>query len=312
MAEPIKWDSKIILLKPETIPGTDAAPTGATNAMLMKEVEFRPMEGQDVSRNLEKPWQGADETFPTGLYASLTGTIEAVGSGTAGTAPAWSPALRMCGVAETVTAGSKVEYTPVTDGQESASIHFWIGPTRHILLFAKATAVGTFTAQGIPGIRFTFTGLFVTPADQARPAPVLTAFQVPQVATNANSPGFKIGAQAFVCREFSFDLGCTVEPRLAMGRESVLITGKKESISAQVEALPLATFNPFALAINRTRSTIEFTHGTVAGKIFKFEAPVATMDRLTGYANQQNVTEWPLKLTPLPVAGNDQWKITLT
>lgn len=313
----IRWESKIILAKIEETYATDSSPAGAANAMLMKNVELSPMEGQDVSRELEQAFLGAQEELPTGLYVVLTGAVELVGSGETGVAPAWGPLLRACGVAETVTPDDEpgdgiVEYEPVTDGHESCTIHFWIGTTRHVMLGTRGTAVITVNAQGIPEIRFTLTGLFSTPSNQSRPTVDLSAFMTPQVATKTNTPTFTIDSINFVASEISFDLGGSVEPRLLIGREEILIVRRQELISARVEAVALGTFDPFSLAIARTRKAVVLEHGTTAGKRFALEAPTCALRRLTGFQNSQNVLEWPLQLTPLPDAGDDQWKITLS
>lgn len=112
MPDPIKWKSKIILSKiePANAYGADAGPTGAANAMLLTDVSFSPMEGEDVSRNIELPWQGAQEELGTAFRAVLTGSFELVGSGTPGVPPAWGPLLRSCGAAEVVTPDTSVEY----------------------------------------------------------------------------------------------------------------------------------------------------------------------------------------------------------
>lgn len=168
---PIFWKSKIIMIKLETTEGTDAAPTGALNAFLMKDVQFQPMEGQDASRNLERPFMGAQEEYPTGVYSVLTGTIELVGSGDTGVAPGWGPALRICGVAEVVEPDAvpgdesgTVEYTPISNGFESASAHFYIGTTRHVMLGGKATGQITMNAQGFPEARVCLIEVYAYPA----------------------------------------------------------------------------------------------------------------------------------------------------
>lgn len=315
MPDPIKWKSKIVLVKAETPTyGVDSTPTGAANAVLLTDVELQPMEGEDVSRNLELPYLGSQEEIPTALRSTLTGSFELVGSGTAGTAPIWSPLIRAMGVAEVLTANTKVEYSPVSDGHESFTIYFWIGPTRHVFVGSRGTGTMTMTAQGIPVIRGTWTGLFSVPADTARPGAVdLSAAQAPQVASMANTPVFTIGAQPFVLRSFEFNLGNDVQPRLLVGAERIVIVDKAETMTATVEALPLATYNPFSVSTTATRKAIVLQHGTVAGGRVRIEAGQAQQKRLTGYSNAQNVLEWPLGFTPLPTsAGNDQWKITLT
>ncbi|MEE8612277.1 MAG: hypothetical protein V3V60_15975 [Sphingomonas aquatilis] len=310
--DPIRWKSKITLVKPETAYGEDAAPTGALNAVLLTDVQFQPMEGEDVSRNLEQPWMGAQETLPAGLRAVLTGTFELVGSGTAGTAPAWGPMLRACGVAQVLTANTSVEYTPVSDGHESVSIHFYIGPSRHILLGARGTGVITVNAQGIPVCRVTLTGLWTQPADNARPNVDLSSFQKPQVASKANTPLFTIGGAGFVMRNFELNLGCDVQPRMLVGAERIVIVDRAETLTTTVEAVPYATYNPFVIARDGTRQAIVLQHGTIVGRKVEVSAGACTQRRPGGIENAQGAVEWGLAFDPLPTTGNDQWKIKLT
>ena len=53
-------------------------------------------------------------------------------------------------------------------------------------------------------------------------------------------------------------------------------------------------------------------HGTTAGKIVTITAPAAQMQRPQGVTEAQKIIEWPLRLKPLPTAGNDQFTLTLT
>lgn len=318
MADPIKWKSKIILVKPEPLNayGVDPVPTGPLNAMLMTNVQWQPMEGQEVSRNLEMPYQGAQESIPVGIYSVLTGDFELVGSGTVGTAPAWSPLLRACGVAEVLTANSKVEYSPVTDNQESVAVYFTIGVNRYVMLGARGTATLTINAAGIPVCRVTLTGLFTIPAVAARPTPDLSKWQKPQAASKATTPVYTIDSIPFVGRDFSLNLGCDVQARMLIGMERILIVDRAESISMTVEAVPMTTYNPVSRAGSPTadapRVPIEVTHGTIEGKIVNIKAGTATQGRFGGSQENQGIEEWPLSFKPLPTVGNDQWKITLT
>jgi hypothetical protein len=100
---PIKWKSKILLAEIEVTYGTDPAPTGADNGILATNVVLQPMEGQDISRELELPWLAAQATIPAGLNMRMTFRVELVPSGTAGTAPKWGPLLRACAVAQTIS-----------------------------------------------------------------------------------------------------------------------------------------------------------------------------------------------------------------
>jgi len=306
----LKWKSKALLIKIETTYGVDAVPTAGANAILALNVSLNPMEGDDVARDIEKPFFGANPTIPVNVRAQLSFDVELVGSGTAGAAPAFGPLLRMCAAAEVVTAGSKVEYTPITDNIESGSIYFYIDTVRHVLLGSAGTAVLKTNAQGIPVVSFTLTGLFSVPSDQAKVTPVLSAFQKPVVVSKANTPTFTIGGTPFVMREFSLDFGNDVQPRMLVGQEAILVVDRSEKVMAKVEAVSMATYNPFALALAQTTQAIQLIHGTVAGKKVQVDVASAQLQRPTGYENQQGIAEWPLSFVPLPTAGNDQWKLT--
>ncbi|MFV0642918.1 MAG: phage tail tube protein [Sphingomonadaceae bacterium] len=306
------WKSKTLLAKIEGVYGSDSGPSAAANAILATNVQLRPMEGEDVQRNVEKPYFGASPSIPVGLHSVLTFDIELAGSGAAGTAPGWGPILRMCAIAETVTAATSVEYTPITDDPESGTIYMAIDSIRHVMLGTRGTASFSLNAQGIPTASITLTGLFTLPTTEAKIAPDLSAFQAPLVATKVNTPLFTIGGQAMRLRDFQFDLGNDVQRRFLQNYEGIHIVDRAESLKLQVEAVALATYNPFSAAILQASQVIAFEHGNAAGSKIRFDFPMARQQRLTGYENQQNIVEWPLNFVPLPDAGNDQWTITLT
>lgn len=304
--------NKVLLVKIESTYGQDANPSGAANAVLATDITVTPMEGSDVSRDLELPYFGAQATIPTELHARISFSIELAPSGAAGTPPAWGPILRGCGVAEVIDVGTSVTYNPVTDAHESVTIYLYIGETLYALKGARGTAKFNVTAQAQPKIEFEFTGLFVKPAESARPAADQTAFQKPEVATSARTPVFTIGGTPLIMRTAMLDLANSVEGRFLIGSEKILITDREDLLETTVEAVPLTTIDPFDLAQNQTQVAVQLVHGTVAGKIATLDVPAAQMQRPQGLSYAQNIKEWPLRLIPLPVTGNDQWTLTLT
>lgn len=140
MPAPMKWRTKILLAKIESTYGVDSVPTAALNAILATEVVYTPMEGSDVSRDLEHPYLGAQGTIPAELQAKLSFKVELAPSGTPGVAPAWGPLLRGCAMAQTIVASTSVRYNPITDTHESLTIHFWIDTTRYVMLGARGNA----------------------------------------------------------------------------------------------------------------------------------------------------------------------------
>lgn len=312
MAAAKKWRKKIFFFKIETTYGVDAVPTGVLNAILATDVKFQPMEGTDVNRDLDLPYLGGQGTIPNELHAKFSFKVELAPSGTAGTAPAWGPLLRACACAEVISPGVSVAYNPITDAHESGTLKLEIDGILFQALGVRGTAKFSINAQGIPYIEFEMTGLFAQPSDATLATPTLTGFKKPQIVSSTFTPTFTINAVAMVMRTFSLDLKCKVENRFLVGKEEVLITQREDMIMAQVETLPLATFNAFALAAAQTAVAVNLVHGTGAGKIATLAVPAAQMQRPSGMESAQDILETPLSMMALPVAGNDQWTLTLT
>lgn len=314
MLAPKKWKEKVLLAKIETTYGTDAAPTGAANAILATNVRLSPMEGQDVSRELELPYLGAQGTIPTGLHRKLSFNVEATPSGTAGTAPAWGVLMRACAVAEVIDAGVSVMYNPVTDDHESITLYLNIDGTLFKLTGSRGNCTFRVNAQGIVYLEFEFTGLYSQATETPAVVPDLAA-QIaarPKVASSTNTPAFSIGGVDLVMTAFALNFGNAAEAMFEVGAEGIEITDKSETIETSVRAVPLTTLDPFALAEAMTLQEVILTHGTTAGSILTLNAPAAQVQRTQSLENAQNIARWPLRLVPLPTAGNDQWTFTLT
>ncbi|MCA0849695.1 phage tail tube protein [Salipiger thiooxidans] len=303
---------KVLLARIESVYGTDAAPSGAANAILASEISIRPMEGSDLDRGHDTPYLGANATIPVDVHAVISFRVELAGSGTAGTAPAWGPVLRACGVAETVTALTDVVYNPISGSFESATIYLNIDGTLYALLGARGDCNLTVNASGIPQLEFTMTGLWVKPVATALPSPDYSAFLKPLAGTKANTPTFTIDGDPYVLRNFQLGFGNDVQGRFLIGEEEIVIVDRSDMIEMQIKAVPLATLDPFALARDQTTVPVQLVHGTAAGNIATLDVPEALMQRPTGITEAQGIKEWPLRMVPLPGAGNDQWTLTLT
>jgi len=297
----------------ETVYGT-APVLAAADAILATKIRIMPMEGQDLSRDLERPHMGAQATIPVDLHAKMSFTVEILPSGTAGTAPVIGKLLRALGCAETIVAATSVTYNPVSRNHESVAVHLWIGDTRFALIGARGTGTLRVNASGIPVLEVELTGLWTQPSQAARIEPDLDDQLEADVlaATTTNTPVFTVNAVGLVMRSLSLTLGNQVEPRFLIGADRVMITGRQELVETTVEAVPLGTLNPFALALARTKVPIALTHGTAAGKTVSLSVPAAQVQRLQSIEEQQGIAEWPLRLVPQPVARNDQWTLAFT
>lgn len=306
MALPVRryYRKLAIRAKIETVYGTDAAPTGADNAMLMSEVTVTPLEGDVVERDNIRPFFGSEGFVLAGTYARIEGSIELAGSGFPGVAPAYGPLLRACSMAETLTEATKVEYRPITDGAEAASLYADLDGVKHALLGTRGSLSVSLVPKQIPKLKFSLTGLLGPIADVALPTVDLSGFKKSLVCSNANTT-FSLHGLAAVMESFNIDLGNQVEPRMLVGAESIEIVDRKMSGTAVIEAVPLATKNWYAIAQAGTTGALLAKHGTVAGNIAEIDAPAVQIGR-PAYGKSQGILNTSLPLTFVAVAGGDE------
>lgn len=309
----------VLLAKLETIYGTDAIPTGIANAMQINNVSY-DLVYDSVERQIMRPHFGAQQSLHNTRFGKLTFDVELAPSGVAGTAPAWGALVRACAMAETITAATRVEYSPVTDGQESASLYFYLDGAYHKLLGAMGTFELSMNEGEIPMLKFEITGVDAGTLEGALPAVTLTAWKTPQLVSADNSAGLKFGCTLaagvltggtqFPSRGLSITLGNDVKPRRMLSRQSVDIVERKTTGSCQMEltaAQEVALINDINA---QTLSTMSFEHGSAAGsKVLVFAPSVQRM--APKRVDQDGIAQMSVDLTLLPSAANDELRLVL-
>ncbi len=299
-----------LLAKVETTYGEDILPTGAENAILATNATITPLAGEEVSRELLLPHLGTQGVILVGTYVQLEFDVEVAGSGVPGTAPAYGPLLRACGLAEIIEADTKVDYLPVSDDFEADTIYYNSDGVRHVVIGVRGNVSFGFTPKQIPRFRFTLTGLLGTITDVPLPAVSFAKFRKPLPVSKANTKMTLFGLEA-ITESVTFDLGNTVEPRFLIGHESIEITGRSASGQVVVEATSLQIKNWFDLAQTRERGEMLVTHGTVAGNIVEASSSGVEIGRPTE-GQTQGIRNYTLPTVYCPSdAGDDELKITI-
>lgn len=300
-----------ILAKIESTYGTDPTPSGGANAVLVSDLTITPMDMNTVSRDLIRPYFGNSEDLPTQVFAKVEFSCEVAGSGTAGTAPAWGPLLRACAFAETITAGTKVEYKPVSDAIESVTLYANADGVLHKLTGARGTVSFELGNNKRPVMKFAFTGIFNAVADAAAPSVTLTGWKKPLPVTRANTPVFTVQGYAARMEDFTLDVANQVESRsLVGGTDEVLITDRKPAGKIQIEAVKVADKDWWTSILAVTTGALAFEHGVVAGNIVDFDLPAVQLIK-PSYSDSQGVLMLSADLRVVPGAsGNDEMVIT--
>lgn len=308
-----------ILAKIETTYGVDAVPTGAANALLISDASF-DINYNNVDRNLIKGFMGADAQLAGTRFAQLSFSVEISGSGAAGTAPAWGPLLRACAMAEVVTAGSRVEYLPVSTGLQSLTIYYHDDGVLHKALGCMGTVQLSMGEGERPLFKFTFTGLDGGAAVVSNPGLTLTAWKAPLVISDVNTGDIKLGSTysagaisggtTYVSRGLNLDLGNEVKQIAMLGGQSVDITNRAASGSMQLELAAADEVSFFSDVNANALTSLSFEHGTAAGAKVIFHVP--SVQRVNPkHADYEGRVQLSYDLRLIPVAGNDELRIVV-
>ena len=308
----------VILAKIESAYGSDPTPTGAANALQVSNVSITPLNAQNVDRELVRGYFGASEQLVGSAYVEVAFDVEIQSSGTAGTAPAFGPLLRACGLAETVTAATRVEYNPITDDMESVTIYYYSDGALHKLLGARGSFDMAMGVSERPVFSFRFLALNggVTAATNA--TPTLTAWKTPAVITDTNTldvtfggsyaTGAVTGGTAYTSRGLSISSGNDVQFVPLVGAETVEIVGRTMvgKVSLDLTAAAEVTFMSTVLA--NTTQTVSMQHGLSAGYISLVYAPAVQLINPT----KEDVSGLMLcgyDMRLVPSAGNDELQL---
>ncbi|MCQ8183700.1 hypothetical protein NP603_21515 [Methylomonas sp. SURF-1] len=98
-------NKRVLIAKLETVYAADASPIGA-DAILLRNLNVMPLEGDVVPRDFIRPYFGASGEIRVSNYAKIDFEVELVGSGTAGQAAPWGKLLNACGFTETLLAAA--------------------------------------------------------------------------------------------------------------------------------------------------------------------------------------------------------------
>jgi hypothetical protein len=302
-----------LLAKIETTEGVDSVPTGAANAMLISDVTVNPLNAQNVSRDLIRPYFGGSEQLVGTAYVELSFTVELAGSGTAATPAAWGALVRACGFVETAT--TFVAYTPATPAaQASCTIHYHDDGLRHVLLGAKGSfRVGLGVGER-PTLQFTFLGRDGGVSAIANPTTTLTAWRQPAVVTDTNSgdvtlggayaAGAVTGGTAYTSRGLALDLGNDVQFTPLLGGEYIDVTAREVTGQVQFDLTPAQEVTFMGSVKANTLQTMSLQHGSAAGSTVLVHMAAAQLIN----PSKQDINGRRLigfDVRGVPVAGND-------
>lgn len=270
----MKFKKKALLLALQAAVGTPATPTGSLNAMLTKNLTIMPMEGEALSRELDKEDFGADLATMVGRHVKITFEVEVAGSGTAGEPPAWGPAFVACGHLQTIDATpdeEEVRYTPI-DTALPATLIVKHDTVLHTITDARGSVRLVTGKRRYAMFQFEFIGLYQTPVHSTTPLnPDFSAFVKP-VPFRAATTEFTLFDETLCLNELTLNGGQQNGLYECSEQETIQLENRQAQFEAKIVEPAINDFNIYAEIEDDTAGELSYTHGTVEGNIVQWVA----------------------------------------
>lgn len=308
-----------ILAKIETTIGTDAVPVGASDAVLVSDLNITPLEAQNVDRALVRPYFGSSEQLVATAYLRCSFTVELAGSGTAATAPQWGDLLLACATAEALLATpARVEYTPVSTALKTLTIYWYDDGVLHKMLGCMGNVKLSAKVGDRPKLMFDFMGIDGGISAAANPAVTLTAWKVPPTMAKANvvdvtlgctyATGALSGGTVYPSTGLELDFANAVNFVALLSNERIDITDRQMSGHVDMDLTAAQEVANMATVKANSTQGLGLTIGTAAGnKIILFAPSVQLFNPTKQELNGSRLVGYDLRL--VPSAGNDELRI---
>lgn len=307
---------KFLIAKIESAYGTDPTPVGGSDAIQVTNLEVTPIESDNAQAASLQGFIGNSTrgTIVANKRVSVTFDVELAGSGTAGTAPAFGPLLKACGLSETVVSATSVTYAGVSSSFDSATIYCFYDGTRHKITGARGTVSFNMTAGQFPVASFVMTGIYNAPDDTALSGTFTVANQAAALEindTNVTTATFH-GVTSVRLESLDLALNNEVFYHETVSSQEVLITNRAPGGTAVIEAPAVGTTDYFAKATAVATGNSSFVIGATGGNIITLT--MAQTD-ITGvsYGDTNGVISLSMPYLALPTtSGNDEISLAFT
>jgi hypothetical protein len=307
---------KFLIAKIEATYGTDPSPVGGSDAVQVTNLELTPIESDNVQAAAFQGFLGNSTrgTLVANKRVSVTFDVELAGSGTAGTAPAFGPLLKSCGLSETLVSSVSVTYAPVSSSFSSATIYCFYDGTQHKITGARGTVSFNMTAGQFAVASFNFIGIYNAPDGTALSGSFTVANQAAALEVNDTNVTTATFHGVTSSRIESFDLALNNELlyKETASNKEVLITNRAPGGTAVLEAPAIGTTDFFAKAVAVATGSTSLILGATGGNIVTVNA--AQTD-ITGcsYADTNGVIALSMPYLALPTtAGNNEMSLVFT
>lgn len=305
-----------LLAKIESTYNTDPTPVGGSNAIQVSNIELTPIEADNVQAPAMQGFLGNSTrgTLLAGKRVSVSLDVELSGSSAAGTAPAYGPLLKSCGLSETVASSTSVTYAPVSASFSSCTIYCFYDGTRHKITGCRGTVSFNLVAGQFATASFQFIGNYVAPDGTAMSGTFTVANQAAALEVNdANVTTATFhGATSQRIESFELALNNEVGFKETMSNKEVILSNRAPGGTAVIEEPAIGTTDYFAKAVAVATGNTSLVLGGSAGNIVTINAAQTDITGVSrGETNGVNNLSIPFLALPT-TAGNNEMTLVFT
>lgn len=302
---------RALLVKAETVEGTDSAPVAATDGLLMLSGSSK-IEADAIERDVDRATFGGKPFVLAKMRGRIEGDIELIGAATPGIAAPIGTALRMSGMAETLDAVGPpkfARYNPISTGIISASAWFYHAGTLRKLAGARGNLSSVALKIGdFPKARLSILGNASGAVDEiALPSVDFLAYQTP-VPGSTETMELLVNGVAVEGIELSLDFGNALN--IVEHTESRLsrITDRVPTFTATFYRPAKAALDPYALwAAHTLIPLIAKVDGGSAGKLTRLTIGQGQIESIEE-VDQDGDFAYKITGRAIPTsAGNDEF-----
>tara|TARA_Y100001938_G_scaffold95647_1_gene130981 strand:+ start:800 stop:1648 length:849 start_codon:yes stop_codon:yes gene_type:complete len=279
-------------------------------------VDITPIESDTIQADAMQGFLGNSTrgTVLANKRVSVSFSTELSGSGAAGTAPAYGPLLKSCGLSETVVSSTSVTYAPVSASFSSCTIYCFYDLTRHKITGARGTVTFNLVAGQIASADFQFTGIYNAPDSTDMSGTWTLANQAAGLEvndTNITTATFH-GVASQRIESFDLALNNEVVYKETVSSKQSLIVNRAPGGTAVIEALDTATTDYFAKAVAVSTGATDIILGASAGNIVRLKADQTDITGVS-YGDTNGVRSLNVPYLALPTtAGNNEISLIYT
>lgn len=268
---------KALLVKKEVTYGTDSVPTGALNAIQTKDLSIDPLEGEELTFDIDTENLGAKAASLVGKHVKVSFKVAAGGAGTAGNVPAWGVLMEACGHTATVVAGTSVTYTPKDTDTDSVTMYVLVGRTLHQVTGSRGAVKFSSKKRDYPWFEFEFMGLFGPVVDRVTSLGTVLAGFVKPLPFRASTVEFELGTFLAGLHDLSVDFGQKVEFYEHSEEEQIMQVDRQAKWQGTLEEPDVGTHNFYNDVNADTQMAFSYIHGSTAGNIIEIASPATQL-----------------------------------